>query len=38
MSDTIRFAIAGYSHLGRGVEARIARNPDMALQLCAGLL
>ena len=31
MSDTIRIGIAGYGNLGRGVEASIARNPDMAL-------
>ena len=31
MSDSIRIGIAGYGNLGRGVEASIARNPDMAL-------
>ena len=31
MSETIRIGIAGYGNLGRGVEASIARNPDMAL-------
>ncbi len=38
MSDTLRISIAGYGHLGRGVEASLARNPDMALQLRAQLL
>ena len=31
MSQTIRIGIAGYGNLGRGVEASIAHNPDMAL-------
>ena len=31
MSHTIRIGIAGYGNLGRGVEASIALNPDMAL-------
>ncbi|MCW2311937.1 hypothetical protein [Rhodoferax antarcticus] len=31
MSDSIRIGIADYGNLGRGVEASIARNPDMAL-------
>ena len=31
MSDSIRIGIAGYGNLGRGVEASIASNPDMAL-------
>ena len=31
MSHTIRIGIAGYGNLGRGVEASIARNPDMSL-------
>lgn len=31
MNQTIRIGIAGYGNLGRGVEAAIARNPDMAL-------
>ena len=31
MSSPIRIAIAGYGNLGRGVEAAIARNPDMQL-------
>lgn len=31
MTDTIRIAIAGYGNLGRGVEAAIAKNPDMSL-------
>lgn len=31
MSETIRIGIAGYGNLGRGVEASLARNPDMAL-------
>lgn len=31
MSDNIRIGIAGYGNLGRGVEASIALNPDMAL-------
>ena len=31
MSEPIRIGIAGYGNLGRGVEASIALNPDMAL-------
>ncbi|ENO86701.1 diaminopimelate dehydrogenase [Thauera linaloolentis] len=31
MSNQIRIGIAGYGNLGRGVEAAIAKNPDMAL-------
>lgn len=31
MSAPIRIGIAGYGNLGRGVEAAIAKNPDMAL-------
>ena len=31
MSHTIRIGIAGYGNLGRGVQASIARNPDMSL-------
>jgi hypothetical protein len=31
MSDSIRIGIAGYGNLGRGVEASIALNSDMAL-------
>lgn len=31
MSQSIRIGIAGYGNLGRGVEASLARNPDMAL-------
>ena len=31
MSDSIRIGIAGYGNLGRGVEASLALNPDMAL-------
>jgi len=31
VNQTIRIGIAGYGNLGRGVEAAIARNPDMAL-------
>ncbi|HMM55071.1 MAG TPA: diaminopimelate dehydrogenase [Candidatus Desulfobacillus sp.] len=31
MSDTIRIGIAGYGNLGRGVEAALARAPDMTL-------
>ena len=30
-SEPIRIGIAGHGNLGRGVEASIARNPDMAL-------
>ncbi|MBP8092082.1 MAG: diaminopimelate dehydrogenase, partial [Giesbergeria sp.] len=30
-TETIRIGIAGHGNLGRGVEASIARNPDMAL-------
>lgn len=31
MGNPIRIAIAGYGNLGRGVEAAVARNPDMKL-------
>lgn len=31
MNNKIRIGIAGYGNLGRGVEASIAQNPDMAL-------
>jgi len=31
MGDTIRVAIAGHGNLGRGVEAAVAKNPDMQL-------
>lgn len=31
MSNQIRIGIAGYGNLGRGVEAAIAKNPDMIL-------
>ncbi|NLF53708.1 MAG: diaminopimelate dehydrogenase [Thauera phenolivorans] len=31
MSSKIRIGIAGYGNLGRGVEAALARSPDMAL-------
>lgn len=31
MSDVIRVGIVGYGNLGRGVEAAIGKNPDMAL-------
>ena len=31
MVQTIRVAIAGHGNLGRGVEASIAKNPDMQL-------
>ena len=31
MSAPIRIGIAGYGNLGRGVEAAIAKNADMAL-------
>lgn len=31
MSNQIRIGIAGYGNLGRGVEAAIAKNPDMTL-------
>lgn len=31
MSSLIRIGIAGYGNLGRGVEAAIAKNPDMTL-------
>ncbi len=31
MSQTIRIGIAGYGNLGRGVEAAIAKSPDMSL-------
>ena len=31
MSSPIRIGIAGYGNLGRGVEAAIAKNPDMTL-------
>lgn len=31
MSERIRIGIAGYGNLGRGVEAAIAKNPDMTL-------
>ena len=31
MTERIRIAIAGYGNLGRGVEAAIGKNPDMAL-------
>lgn len=31
MSASIRIGIAGYGNLGRGVEAAIAKNPDMVL-------
>ncbi|PLC54630.1 diaminopimelate dehydrogenase [Pollutimonas nitritireducens] len=31
MGQSIRIAIAGYGNLGRGVEAAIAKNPDMQL-------
>ena len=31
MAQTIRIAIAGHGNLGRGVEASIAKNPDMQL-------
>ena len=30
-TSSIRIGIVGYGNLGRGVEAAIARNPDMAL-------
>ena len=31
MGQAIRIGIAGHGNLGRGVEAAIARNPDMEL-------
>ena len=31
MSTQIRIGIAGYGNLGRGVEAALAKNPDMQL-------
>src|SRR5690606_2620011 len=31
MAERIRIGIAGYGNLGRGVEAALARNPDMQL-------
>src|SRR5690606_31913659 len=31
MAERIRISIAGHGNLGRGVEAAIARNPDMQL-------
>ena len=31
MGKQIRIGIAGYGNLGRGVEAAIAKNPDMTL-------
>ena len=31
MAQAIRIGIAGYGNLGRGVEAAIAKNPDMTL-------
>ncbi len=31
MSDRIRIGIAGYGNLGKGVEAALAHNPDLAL-------
>lgn len=31
MGNQIRIGIAGYGNLGRGVEAAVAKNPDMVL-------
>ena len=31
MDQPIRIAIAGHGNLGRGVEAALAKNPDMQL-------
>ncbi|MGM0929084.1 MAG: diaminopimelate dehydrogenase [Actinomycetota bacterium] len=32
MGESIRIGIAGYGNLGRGVEAAVAKNPDMQLE------